>query len=128
MTVELNHTIVQASDDLASARFLTELLDLPEPTPFGPFQVVALSNSASLDYLRVDGPITGQHYAFKISETEFDAVYAKVLDRGITYWADPFHERPNQINTRDHGRGFYFEDPNGHNLEVLTESYAEYAE
>ncbi|WP_018681714.1 VOC family protein [Actinokineospora enzanensis] len=128
MTVEFNHTIVHSGDDLASARFLAELLDLPEPTPFGPFQVVALSNSASLDFLRVPGPITGQHYAFKLSEAEFDAVYAKIRARGITHWADPFHQHPNEINTRDGGRGVYFDDPNGHNMEILTEHYGEYAE
>ena len=65
--------------------------------------------------------IEAAHYAFLVTEEEFDDIFARVTDRGLTYWADPGHTRENVIN--NHGRGFYFEDPSGHNLEVLTRPY-----
>ncbi|GAA4431214.1 VOC family protein [Actinokineospora soli] len=123
MSVELNHTIVHATDKAASARFLTEILGLPEPTPFGPFMAVPLAHDLTLDYYEVEGAITSNHYAFKVSEADFDGVLARVVERGLDYWADPYHQQANRINTNDGGRGFYFEDPDGHNLEVLTRSY-----
>ncbi|MGX7826723.1 VOC family protein [Actinokineospora sp. 24-640] len=123
MRVELNHTVVGASDSTASARFLTDVLGLPEPKPFGPFMTVPLEHDLTLDYYQVDGPVPSQHLAFKVSEEDFDAVFARVVERGIEYWADPFHNQARQINTNDGGRGFYFSDPDGHNLEVLTRSY-----
>ncbi|MGW5054525.1 VOC family protein [Actinokineospora sp. NPDC004072] len=123
MTVELNHTIVHATDQVASARFLTDILGLPEPVPFGPFTTVPLAHDLTLDYLTTEQPITTQHYAFKVTEDDFDKVLARVVDRGITYWADPYHQHEGRINTNDGGRGFYFADPDGHNLEVLTRSY-----
>ncbi|UVS78033.1 Glutathione transferase FosA [Actinokineospora sp. UTMC 2448] len=121
--VELNHTIVNATDKTVSARFLTEILGLPEPVPYGPFMTVPLAHDLTLDYYETPAPITSQHYAFKVTEEDFDAVLARVVDRGLSYWADPYHREAGRINTNDGGRGFYFEDPDGHNLEVLTRSY-----
>lgn len=123
MTVQLNHTIVRARDREASARFLTEVLGLPEATSFGPFLVVELANGVSLDFLAADREITGQHYAFLISEAEFDPIFERIRERGVRYWADPGRSRPGEINRRDGGRGVYFEDPNGHFLEILTRPY-----
>ena len=123
MSVELNHTVVHARDKAASARFLADVLGLAEPVPFGPFMAVKLAHDLTLDYYDVDGDVTSQHYAFKVTEDDFDEVLARVRDRGLTYWADPYHRHENQINTNDGGRGFYFDDPDGHNLEVLTRSY-----
>ncbi|HEX3782071.1 MAG TPA: VOC family protein [Pseudonocardiaceae bacterium] len=123
MAVSLNHTIVAAKDRKASAEFLAELLNLPKPEPFGPFYVVQATNDVSLDFIDTEGGILPQHYAFLVSEAEFDEIFGKIRDRGLTYWADPMHGRPNTINTRDGGRGVYFEDANGHNLELLTRPY-----
>ena len=123
MAVQLNHTIVQAKDRNASAEFLAELLGLPAPTTFGPFAVVAPSNDVSLDFLQHTGDITPQHYAFLVDDTEFDEIFGRITQRGITYWADPAHQEKGVINTRDGGRGCYFDDPNGHNLEILTRPY-----
>lgn len=123
MHVELNHTIVYATDKVASARFLTEVLDLPEPVPYGPFMTVPLAHDLTLDYFEPEGEIAHQHYAFKVADEDFDAVLARVVGKGLAYWADPYHQVEGQINTNDGGRGFYFEDPDGHNLEVLTRSY-----
>lgn len=123
MTALLNHTIVQARDRDASARFLTEILGLEPPGAYGPFAVVELGNDVSLDYVTSDGDITSQHYAFLVSESEFDAIHARIVERGLAFWADPFHRQPGQINTNDGGRGVYWDDPNGHRLEILTVPY-----
>lgn len=121
MAVELNHTIVAAGDPEAEARFLTEVLDLPAPTRFGPFLVVATANGVSLDVMRADEPVP-QHYAFLISEDEFDAVDARLRERAVPTWADPYHREPG-LNRNDGGRGMYFDSPSGHVLEVLTRPY-----
>lgn len=123
MAVQLNHTIVAARDKVESARFLAEIFGLPEPAPFGPFMTVQADNDVTLDFADSAGEITGQHYAFLVSEQEFDQILGRVRERGLTFWADPSHTRPNEINTRDGGRGFYFDDPAGHNLEALTRPY-----
>lgn len=123
MAVQLNHTIVAARDKRAAAEFLADLLGLPAPAPFGPFLAVRTSNEVTLDFIDADGAVTPQHYAFLVSEPEFDAVFARIRERGLAHWADPFKQRPDAINTRDGGRGVYFEDPSGHLLEVLTRPY-----
>jgi catechol 2,3-dioxygenase-like lactoylglutathione lyase family enzyme len=123
MAVELNHTIVSARDKRASATFLTEILGLPEPKPFGPFLAVQVSNDVTLDFVDSDEEIVPQHYAFLVTESEFDEIFGRIRQRGLRYWADPHHQEPTTINTRDGGRGAYFDDPNGHNLEILTRPY-----
>jgi catechol 2,3-dioxygenase-like lactoylglutathione lyase family enzyme len=123
MTVELNHTIVMARDKEASANFLTEILGLPGATRFGPFKVVSLSNGVSLDFYETQDEIVSQHYAFLITEAEFDEIFARIRGRGVDYWADPGRSRPGEINHNDGGRGVYFEDPNGHFLEIITRPY-----
>lgn len=123
MTVELNHTIVAARDKRAAATFLADLLGLPAPAPFGPFYVVPLGNGVSLDFMDTSGDIRPQHYAFLVSEAEFDAIFGRIQAQNLPYWADPFHHLPGEINTRDGGRGVYFDDPDGHILELLTRPY-----
>jgi catechol 2,3-dioxygenase-like lactoylglutathione lyase family enzyme len=124
MAVELNHTIVHATDPSTSASFLAEVLGLAPPYRFGPFTVVETSNAVSLDYAaRGDEPITAQHYAFLVSEDEFDAVFARIQERDLEYWADPGRRRPGEINNNDGGRGVYFPDPDGHFLEIITRPY-----
>lgn len=122
MAVQLNHTIVSTHDKRAGARFVSEVLGLPQPQSFGPFAVVELQNGVSLDFMDVDGEVTTQHYAFLISEDEFDAVAARLRERGLQTWADPGRRTPGS-NTNDGGRGLYFESPEGHFLEVLTVPY-----
>lgn len=123
MTVQLNHTIVHARDSQASAAFLAEILGLPPPGRFGPFHVVEVANGVSLDFLDNPDTIDPQHYAFLISEAEFDQIFGRIRARGLAYWADPYRTRPGQINHGDGGRGVYFLDPNGHFLEILTRPY-----
>jgi catechol 2,3-dioxygenase-like lactoylglutathione lyase family enzyme len=123
MTVKLNHTIVSARDKHASATFLAEILGLPAPEPFGPFMGVQMDNDVTLDFIDWDGEIEVQHYAFLISEKEFDEIFGRIGERQLPYWADPHRNQPGEINTRDGGRGVYFEDPSGHFLEILTRPY-----
>lgn len=120
MAVELNHTIVAARDKQASAEFLAGVLGLPVGNPTPPFVPVRLSNSVTLDYADRDEPIPTQHYAFLVGEDEFDAAFARIQAAGIDYFADPGHHRLGQINRREGGRGVYFPDPDGHNLELMT--------
>ncbi|WAC92937.1 VOC family protein [Mycobacterium sp. Aquia_213] len=125
MSISFNHTIVAARDKRESAEFLAELFDLPSPQPFGHFMVVALEHGASLDFADVpEGEeIRRQHYAFLVSEPEFDTIYGKIQSRGLQHWADPRQSRPGEINHNDGGRGVYFLDPSGHALEILTRPY-----
>ncbi len=123
MAIQFNHTIVRARDSTASATFLAEMLGLPVPRRWGPFQMVTTANDANLDYMQVEGEIAPQHYAFLISEDEFDQVFGRIRDRGLPYWADPARKQQGEINRHDGGRGMYFEDPIGHLLEVITRPY-----
>jgi catechol 2,3-dioxygenase-like lactoylglutathione lyase family enzyme len=123
VSIALNHTIVWCRDQRASAGFLTELFDLPAPVRWGPFLIVEVANGVSLDYHEVDGEIASQHYAFLVGEDEFDAVFGRILDRGVEHWADPAKREAGAINRNDGGRGVYFEDPDGHLLEIITRPY-----
>jgi catechol 2,3-dioxygenase-like lactoylglutathione lyase family enzyme len=123
MSVQLNHTIVSCRDQERSAAFLTGVLGLRPATRFGRFLVVEADNDVSLDYAETAGPITSQHYAFLVSEAEFDAAFERLLDQDVPYWADPGQTQRQAINHRDGGRGLYFQDPDGHMLEILTRPY-----
>jgi catechol 2,3-dioxygenase-like lactoylglutathione lyase family enzyme len=124
VSIRFNHTIVHSRDKKQSATFLADILGLPVPGSFGPFLVVELANGASLDFIDAgDFDVVPQHYAFLIDEEDFDAIFGRVRARGLDYWADPFKQQPGEINRNEGGRGFYFDDPDGHLLEVLTRPY-----
>jgi catechol 2,3-dioxygenase-like lactoylglutathione lyase family enzyme len=123
VSVQLNHTIVACRDQQRSAAFLTGILGLAPATRFGPFEVVAADNGVSLDFRETTGEITAQHYAFLVGEEEFDAAFGRIRDQDVAYWADPGRSRSSEINHNDGGRGLYFEDPNGHLLEIITRPY-----
>ncbi len=124
MAIQLNHTIVHAKDKHESARFLVEILGLPAAASFGPFLVVQVANDVSLDFAGADhGPVHPQHYAFLVGEAEFDEIFGRIKERALPYWADPSHRRPGEINHNDGGRGVYWDDPNGHSLEIITRPY-----
>jgi catechol 2,3-dioxygenase-like lactoylglutathione lyase family enzyme len=124
MPIELNHTIVAAKDKRAAAQFFAAVLGLTVGDPYGPFLPVETSNGVTLDFMdRGAGQVTSQHYAFLVSESEFDEIMGRIAQAGITYYADPGHHRVDEINHNDGGRGAYFEDPNGHNLEIITRPY-----
>jgi catechol 2,3-dioxygenase-like lactoylglutathione lyase family enzyme len=124
MAVTLNHTIVHARDKRVSAQFLVDLLGLEPATSYGPFLVVQVGDT-SLDYADDHAPqgFQPQHYAFLVSEEEFDQIQARIVARGLTYWADPSHQREGRVNHGDGGRGLYWSDPDGHSLEIITVPY-----
>ena len=123
MAVKLNHTIVHARDRRASAEFFADVFALARPTPFGPFLDVEVANEVTLAFLETDEDIQIQHYAFLVTEPEFDEIFGRIQARGLDYWADPFEQHPGEINTNDGGRGVYWEDPSGHFLEIITRPY-----
>lgn len=124
MSVELNHTIVHSRDRRVSAEFLAGILGLQVGDPFGSFLPVSVANGVTLDFASVPaGDIAGQHYAFLLSEEEFDASFGRIQAAGITYYADPQLQHRNEINHHWGGRGVYFLDPDGHFMEIITRPY-----
>jgi len=124
MTVTFNHTIIAARDRRESASFIARLFGLSEPVEWGPFASVALDEGVLLQFAEpgIDD-IQMQHYAFLVDDETFDAIYERMLARNIEHWADPQTTLPGQINTHHGGRGFYFKDPAGHGMEVITRPY-----
>jgi hypothetical protein len=120
MTIQFNHTVIQSKNAELSAQFITEILGLPSPTRFGPFVVVTTSNDVNLDFMTTTKDIQPRHFAFLVSETEFDEIFTRIQTKKLMYWADHKREQPQQINYNDDGRGCYFLDQNGHFLEILT--------
>jgi catechol 2,3-dioxygenase-like lactoylglutathione lyase family enzyme len=123
VSVQLNHTIVYCRDQQRSAAFLTGILGLPPAASFGHFLVVEADNGVSLDFSDTSGEIAAQHYAFLVGEQEFDAAFGRIREQDVAYWADPGRSQPGVINHHDGGRGLYFEDPDGHMLEIITRPY-----
>ncbi|HEX9395971.1 MAG TPA: VOC family protein [Burkholderiales bacterium] len=124
MTIKLNHTIVHSKDKRAAAEFFAELFGLPAPKPFYDFLDVEVGNEVTLAFLDADGmKIQMQHYAFLVSEKEFDQIFGRIKARKLKYWADPGQKEAGKINRHFGGRGVYFEDPSGHLLEIITKPY-----
>lgn len=122
---ELNHTIVWCRDKMRSSAFLADILGLPPAQPFLHFLVVRVGNGVSLDFMEKEGEIARQHYAFLVSDAEFDHGFARIQALGISYWADPAREHAGEINRHWGGRGIYFEDPDGHLMELITKPYGD---
>src|SRR5262245_41480210 len=120
MTIRLDHTIVPAKDKGASAKFFAEIFGLEVKPGRGYFAQVQVNESLTFDFSDEEDPEESHHYAFHVSEAEFDAIFGRVKAKGIAYGAEPDSPDDGRINTRRGGRGFYFEDPNGHLLEVMT--------
>ncbi|GAB2761634.1 VOC family protein [Streptomyces bullii] len=124
-TVRLDHTVVHATDRRLSAEFLAAILGLEVGAPFGPFLPVDLGNGVTLDfYEKRDEPIQPQHYAFLVPDDRFDTMIARLEAVGTTFYADPRHTEPGRVNGLFGGRGAYFDDPDGHNMEIMTRPYA----
>ena len=122
MTIELDHTIVPAKDKTEAAQFFAEIFGLSVTPGDGYFAPVRVNEALTLDFC--DDPEVGggfgHHYAFHVSDAEFEAIFARVKARGIAYGSGPDSHTNGRINHRRGGRGFYFEDPSGHLLEVMT--------
>ena len=119
MTIELDHTIVPARDQEESARFFARIFGLHYDGPSGHFAAVRVNDRLTFDFHTSDDH-RSLHFAFKVSEAEFDTIFGRVQAEGITYGSGPFSSEDMKINRRSGGRGVYFEDPNGHLLELLT--------
>jgi catechol 2,3-dioxygenase-like lactoylglutathione lyase family enzyme len=118
MSITLNHTIVPAHDKRASANFFARIFGLAVEE-VSHFAAVRINDTLTLDFDDRE-KFESHHYAFRVNDQEFDAIFARVREAGLAYSADPFHRNTGQINHRNGGRGFYFFDANGHNLEVMT--------
>ncbi len=123
MPIHFNHTIVHSADRDAEATFFTELFGLPPAVDAGYFREVSIADQASIDFAQADGDVAGQHYAFLVSEGDFDGIYGRIIERGLDHWADPARNEPGEINRHDDGRGVYFASPSGHLLEIITRPY-----
>jgi catechol 2,3-dioxygenase-like lactoylglutathione lyase family enzyme len=120
MTIELNHTIVPARDKEAAARFYERIFGFDYVGPSSVFVAVRIpSQSLTLDFDQ-DESVAPGHYAFKVSEAEFDEIFARVVQEGLAYGSGPFSPEDGEINRWNGGRGVYFRDPSGHLLELLT--------
>ena len=127
VTVKLNHTIVHSRDPRAAADWFASVFGLPKPKPFGPFLDVEVGNEVTLAFLDADGmEIQMQHYAFLVSEQEFDQIFGRIQARKVKYWADPGQKQEGEINHHFGGRGVYFQDPSGHLLEIITTPYGDW--
>jgi len=119
---ELNHIIIPARDKQASAQFLADILGVTPGAQWGPFIPVRTANGVTLDF--VDSKdVRTQHYAFLVNDQEFDWGLARLQKDGVKIYAGPHKELPGEINHHDGGRGVYFEDPDGHLLELITTPY-----
>ena len=119
MTIRLDHTIVPAKDKMVSATFFAEIFGLTVRP--GYFAQVRVNEALTLDFDDDDEDRRGPgHYAFHVSDAEYEAIFARVKSRGIPYGSEPHDHANGRINRRRGGRGFYFEDPYGHLLEVMT--------
>ena len=119
MAIHLDHTIVPAHDKVASATFFARIFGLAYNGPHSHFAPVRVNEQLTLDFDE-RGDFKPHHYAFKVGDAEFDAIFDRVKAEGIPYGSGPRSRTDMQINRRRGGRGFYFDDPNGHVLEVLT--------
>ena len=119
MAIVLDHTIVPAHDNEASAKFFAAIFGLPYTGAMSHFAPVRLNDTLVLDFDTTTS-FEPHHYAFKVSDPEFDAIFRRVQDRQLAFGSGPRSPDNMAIDHRNGGRGFYFKDPNGHLLEVLT--------
>jgi hypothetical protein len=125
MTVHLDHLMVPARDKRASAQLLAELLGVPwSPTGIGPFAPVFVNDGFTIDFDEWSEPFAKIHYCFRVSEGEFDAILARLKARAIPFRSDVHGPVDYQVNTAHGGRIVYWNEPDGHHWEMLTESYA----
>ena len=129
MAVQLNHTIIPADDAKQSATWLAELMDLGAPQHLPPFWQVTTDNGVNLDYMDrgPDDTIRSGHFAFLITEDEFDTIFGRIVEQGLDYYADPHGHQRGEINHHDGGRGVYFPDPSGHWFEIITRPYGSWS-
>jgi catechol 2,3-dioxygenase-like lactoylglutathione lyase family enzyme len=125
MTVQLDHLMVPARDKVASARRLGELLGVPwSATGIGPFAPVYVNDGLTIDFDQWDEPFPLIHYCFRVDEASFDSILGRIRAAGIPYRSNVHGPVDSAVNTEHGGRIVYWNDPDGHQWEMLTESYA----
>ena len=125
MTIHLDHILIPARDKVAAARLLAELLDVPwSPTGVGPFAPVYVNDALTLDFDQWDDPVPRIHYCFRVDDSRFDAILGRIRAARIAYRSDVHGPVDNQVNTGHGGRIVYWNEPDGHQWEMLTVSYA----
>jgi catechol 2,3-dioxygenase-like lactoylglutathione lyase family enzyme len=117
--MRLDHTIVPAKDKVASAEFFAKVMGLQYEGAMGHFAPVRINSTMTMDFDNREA-FESHHYAFMVSDEEFDAIFDRVKAGGIVYGSEPRAIDDMQINQRKGGRGFYFKDPDGHSMEVMT--------
>jgi len=125
MTVELDHTIVPSHTRDASAKQLAELLGVPcGPAGEGPFFAVYVNDELTLDFIQTDEQFPIYHFCFRVSEDEFGQILGRIQAAGIKYRSSVRGPVDMRINTDYGGRMIYWNEPDGHQWEILTVSYA----
>ena len=119
MTIELDHTIIPSRDKDAAARFFARIFGLPYDGPHGHFAPVKVNDRLTFDFDVAD-TFEHHHYAFHVSDAEFDAMFARIQQDGVIYGSGPRSHENMELNHRNGGRGLYFKDPDGHLLELMT--------
>ena len=125
MSIELDHSIVSAKDKVAAARQLAELLGVPwSATALGPFSAVYVNDGLTLDFIDTDEDFPVQHFCFRVNSEEFDAILGRIQAAGIPYRSSVRGPMDGQVSTQFGGKGIYWNEPEGHQWEMLTVSYA----
>jgi catechol 2,3-dioxygenase-like lactoylglutathione lyase family enzyme len=120
MPVDLHHVLVHATDPRASAQFLAEILDLPAGPPTGPCFPVRTANAVALEFVHDGTPFTEQHCAFLVDPDSFDGALLRLRDLRACIWGDATRRRPDQVDHRHRRRRVYFDDPDGHLMQLVT--------
>jgi catechol 2,3-dioxygenase-like lactoylglutathione lyase family enzyme len=125
MTIQLDHTIVPSRNQIASAKMLAELLDVPwAASAIGPFSPVYVNDGLTLDFIETDENFPIYHFCFRVSQADFDAILGRIQAAGISYRSNVHGPVDMQINTQFGGNIVYWNEPDGHQWEILTVSYA----
>ena len=125
MSVQLDHLMVPARDKIAAAKLLAEILGVPwSETGIGPFAPVFVNDGFTIDFDEWPEPVPKIHYAFRVTDTEFDAILGRIKAAGIPYRSSVHAPVDNQVGTHNGGRMIYWDQPDGHYWEMLTVSYA----
>ena len=125
MTVELDHVIVSARDQRTSARRLAEILGVRwAPAGVGPFSPVYVNDGLTLDFIDDDSAFPVQHFCFRVDDATFDAILSRLRDARIPFRGSVRGPDDGKVNTDYGGRIVYWNDPDGHQWEILTVSYA----
>lgn len=125
MSIELDHVIVSAKNQQAAAKLLAELLGVPwAEAGIGPFSPVYVNDGLTLDFITDEGPFPVEHFCFRVTEAEFEAILGRIKAAGITYRSAVRGPEDRQVNTQYGGKMVYWNEPEGHQWEMLTVSYA----